>query len=93
LAKNNSKRKSVADLIWKTPTTLEGIFVAIPYIILNSVGTFLKVLLLSLISILSLNKLIKLDGIWSKHYLKENIVNPWNCVISIVTIILLTIIF
>ncbi len=93
MTKKKSKWNSIADLIWEAPTTIEGIFVAIPYLILNSIGTFLKVSFLSLISILSLNKWIKLSEIWNKKNLKENIVNPWNCVLALVIIIFLIIIF
>ncbi len=92
MTKKNSKWKSIADLIWETPTTLEGIFVAIPYLILNSIGTIIKVIFLSLIAILTLNKWKKLNELWNKKYLKDNITNPWNCVLALGIIILLTII-
>lgn len=92
MTKKNSKWDSIADLIWEAPQTIEGIFIAIPYLILNSIGTFLKVSFLSLISILSLNKWKKLSEIWNKENLKENIANPWNCILSLIIIIILTII-
>ncbi|MDP5229709.1 MAG: hypothetical protein NWQ38_04895 [Cellulophaga sp.] len=93
MSKKKGKWESVADLIWKAPTTIEGVFVAIPYFILNSIGTFFKVILLSLISVLSLNKWIKLRELWSKKYFKENIVEPWNCVLAIFIIVIVSFIF
>jgi ABC-type microcin C transport system permease subunit YejE len=93
VTKKKSKWDSIADLIWETPTTIEGIFIAIPYLILNSIGTFFKVSFLSLVSILSLNKWKKLSELWNKEYLKQNLVEPWNCVLALVIIIIMAIIF
>ena len=93
MAKKNSKWESIADLIWEAPQTIEGFLIAIPYLILNSIGTIIKVLCLSFISLLTLNKWIKLGELWNKKHLKDNIANPWNCVLALAIIIFLTIIF
>ncbi|MBR9847257.1 MAG: hypothetical protein GYB35_14670 [Algicola sp.] len=93
MAKKNSKWDSIADFIWEAPQTIEGIFIAIPYLILNSIGAIIKLLSLSFISLLSFNKWIKISELWNKKYFKDNIANPWNCVLALVIIIILTIIF
>jgi len=93
LTKKKSKWVSIANLIWEAPTMLEVVFTAIPYFILNLIGTFFKVIFLSLVSILSLNKWIKLSELWNKEYFKKNTVEPWNCVLAIIIIIVMTIVF
>ena len=93
MAKKNSKWESIADLIWEVPQTIEGFLIAIPYLILNSIGTIIKVLFFSFISLLSFNKWIKISELWNKKYLKDNIANPWNCVLALAIIIFFTIIF
>jgi len=93
VAKKNSKWESIADLIWETPQTIEGFLIAIPYLILNSIGTIIKVLFFSIISLLSFNKFLKISELWNKKYLKNNIANPWNCFLALTIIVILTIIF
>ena len=93
LKKRNTKWDTIAGLIWETPQTIEGLIIAIPYFALNSIGTFIKLIFLSLISILSLNRWIKVDELWSKKFWKTNLGNPWNCVLAIFCIVILSIIF
>jgi hypothetical protein len=93
VTKKSNRWDFIADQIWEAPQTIEGFLIGIPYLILNIIGTFLKLILFSLIAILSLNKWMKLNELWSKKYFKSNISNPWNFVIGLVMIILISIIF
>ena len=70
-----------------TFANLEMYLFSIPYLIVTSVGTIIKVLLFSLVSILSFNRLIKFQKIYSKRYMMSSISNPWSLVWAIVTII------
>jgi hypothetical protein len=69
--------------------TIEGLLFGIPYIILTSVGTLLKLIVLTLISLLTFNKLIKIIDLWKKENLILNLINPWNCLITILFITIL----
>ncbi|WP_027391956.1 hypothetical protein [Aquimarina latercula] len=69
--------------------SIEGLMFGTPYLIMTSMGTLIKVLFLSFISLVMFNQLIKLKKLWSKEYLMSNIVNPWNCVVTIIFFIAL----
>jgi len=69
--------------------SIEGLMFGIPYLIMTSIGTLVKVFFLSLISLVTFNQLIKLKKLWTKQYVRSNIVNPWNCVVTIVFLIAL----
>ena len=87
--KKSSNWENIADALWEGPLAIEALLIAIPYVILTTIGTALKVILTSIISVLTLNKTWKLSEIWNKKNLEKNIADPWNCLTSIVVIILL----
>jgi hypothetical protein len=91
--KKENKWDFIANQIWEAPQTIEGFLIGIPYLILNITGTLIKLILFSLISILTLNKWMKLNELWSKNYFKSNISNAWNFVIGLLMIIIVSIIF
>ncbi len=88
----NKKETPILDFIDGFITNSENILFAIPYLILTSVGTVIKLVFLIIVAILTFNQWIKLKDLWSKEFLKKNIGNPWNFVWSVIQfIILLTI--
>ena len=88
----NKKETPILDFIDGFITNSESILFAIPYLILTSAGTIIKLVFLTLTAILTFNQWIKLKDLWNKEFLKKNIGNPWNFVLSTVLfIILLTI--
>ena len=88
----NKKGTSILDFIDGLYTNSEMIVFSIPYLILTSVGTIIKLIFFSLLSIISFNKWIELKGLWNKKYLETNLANPWNFVLSISILIILIII-
>ena len=89
----NKKENPILDFIDEFITDSESILFAIPYLILTSIGTIIKLMFLTLTAILSFNQWIKLKDLWNREFVKKNIGNPWNFVLSIALfIILLTII-
>ncbi|MCC1485628.1 hypothetical protein [Winogradskyella immobilis] len=88
----NKKGTPILDFIDGLFTNSEMIIFSIPYLILTSVGTIIKLLVLSLLSIISFNKWIKLKDLWNKKYLKANLGNPWNFVLTVTLLIILIII-
>ena len=79
----NKKETPILDFIDGFITNSESILFSIPYLILTSVGTIIKLLFLTLTAVLSFNQWIKLIDLWNKEFLKKNIGNPWNCVLSL----------
>lgn len=88
----NKKGTPILDFIDGLLTNSEMIIFSIPYLILTSVGTIIKLLVLSLLSIISFNKWIKLKDLWNKKYLKTNLGNPWNFVLTVSLLFILIII-
>ncbi|SDY15151.1 hypothetical protein SAMN05444411_1412 [Lutibacter oricola] len=88
----NKKGTPILDFIDGLFTNSEMIIFSIPYLILTSVGTVIKLLFLSLLSIISFNKWINLKDLWNKEYLKTNLGNPWNFVLTVTLIIILIVI-
>lgn len=93
MARKSNKWDFIADQIWEAPQTIDGFLIGIPYLIINLIGTIIKIILFSLISILTLNKLMKLNELWSNKYFKSNISNAWNFVIGLLLIIIISTIF
>ncbi|CAL2078664.1 hypothetical protein [Tenacibaculum sp. 190524A02b] len=89
MKKTKKKSDSIFDSLDILSESFEGLLFGIPYFITTSIGTLIKVLFLSLISLLTLNQLIKLKKLWSKKYLILNIANPWNCVLTIIVFVIL----
>jgi hypothetical protein len=85
----NKKETQILDFINRFITNFESILFTILYLILTSVGTIIKLLFLILTAILSFNQWINLKDLWNKEFLKKNIDNPWNCVLSIALFIIL----
>ncbi|WP_165750566.1 hypothetical protein [Cellulophaga sp. Z1A5H] len=85
----NKKETPILDFIDGLLTNSEGILFAIPYLILTSIGTVIKLIFLTLLCIFSFNQWIKLKDLWNKRYLKTNLVNPWNCLLSVTMLIIL----
>ena len=92
MKKKTTKWESIADWILEAPQTVEGLIIVIPYLLLNAIGTGLKLTFLSLIAVLSLNNWVKLGVLWSKKSWKTNLGNPWNCVLAITCFVFLYII-
>ena len=85
----NKKGTPILDFIDGLFTNSEMIIFSISYLILTSVGTIIKLLILSLLSIISFNKWIKLKDLWNKKHLKTNLGNPWNFVLTLSLLIIL----
>jgi hypothetical protein len=79
----NKKATPILDFIDGLFTNSESILSVIPYLILTSIGTIIKLIFLTVLSIFSFNQWIKLKDLWNKKYLKTNLGNPWNCVLSL----------
>ena len=85
----NKKETPILDFIDGMITNSEGILFAIPYLILTSIGTLIKLFFLTLLSVLSFNQWIKLRNLWNKTFLSSNLGNPWNCILSVILFIIL----
>ena len=85
----NKNETPILDFIDGLFTNSENFLFAIPYLILTTIGTAIKLIFLSLLSILSLNLWVKLKNLWNRRYLKRNLENPWNCVLTITLFIIL----
>ncbi len=85
----NKKQTPILDFIDGLLTNHESILFSIPYLILTSIGTVIKLIFLTFISILSFNQWIKLKDLWNKEFLKTNFGNPWNCVLTVTLFIIL----
>ncbi len=85
----NKKQTPILDLIDGLMTNSESLLFAIPYLILTSIGTAIKLTFLTLLSILSFNQWIKLKNLWNIGFLKSNLGNPWNFVLTVTLFIIL----
>lgn len=85
----NKKRTPILDFIDGIFSNIDGVLFAIPYFILTSIGTIVKLFFLTLLSIFSFCQWIHLKELWNKNYFKRNLGNPWNFLISVMFFIIL----
>lgn len=82
MKKVKKKSDSIFDSLSLLIDGIEGLLFVIPSMIITTIGTLIKLIFLSLISLLTFNKFIKLKDLWSKNYLTSNLKNPWNALIT-----------
>ena len=68
---------------------IDAFIFGVPYVFISSLGFVFKILFLTFLSILTLDKFIKLKVLWNKEYFLSNFVKPWNFVIGVVSILVI----
>ncbi|SHJ28164.1 hypothetical protein [Aquimarina spongiae] len=72
----NKNSNSIFDLLEMTGKVGEFLVYLVPYLILTSIGTLIKMTFLTLISLATFNQWIKLKNLWNRKYISSQIGNP-----------------